>query len=41
MLILELQGNKNIGDVINPSTLLQIADLGLGLGLEVFPATFA
>ena len=36
-LIVNLPGNVNMGDVLNPQTLRLIADLGADLGVEVFP----
>lgn len=36
-LILELEGVRNIGDVIGADTLLMLAESGCDLGVEVFP----
>ena len=38
MVIVNLPGDVNMGDVVKPETLRLLADLGLELGLEVFPA---
>ena len=35
--ILELQGQQNIGDDITPAVLARLCALGLSLGIEVFP----
>lgn len=37
MLIIELQGNANIGDVLTTPLLSGLAKSGLSLGIEVFP----
>lgn len=37
VLIVELQGGRNIGDVIGLKQLAQLADIGIQLGIEVFP----
>jgi hypothetical protein len=36
-LILDFEGDKNIGDVIAASDLSRLAQLGVSLGIEVFP----
>jgi len=36
-LIIELSGNKNIGDTLQNSQLARLAKLGVALGIEVFP----
>lgn len=36
-LILDFEGDKNISDVIAASDLLRLAQLGVSLGIEVFP----
>lgn len=36
-LIINLPGDVNMGDVAEPETLQAISDLGLELGVEVFP----
>jgi hypothetical protein len=36
-LILDLKGHRNIGDVIDAADLGRLAQLGLSLGIEVFP----
>jgi hypothetical protein len=36
-LILDLDGDKNIGDVIAAAELSRLAELGVSLGIEVFP----
>lgn len=38
MLIIEFFGDRNVGDVISPSILTKLIDLGLSLGIEVFPS---
>jgi len=37
LVILDLQGQRNIGDVILPEALRRLSDLKFGLGIEVFP----
>jgi hypothetical protein len=37
IIIFELSGQENIGDVISPEQLSRAADLGVGIGIEVFP----
>ena len=37
MLILEFQGHRNIGDAIDRCDLVRMAELGLELGIEVYP----
>jgi hypothetical protein len=36
-LILDFEGHKNISDAIAPSDLSKLAQLGVSLGIEVFP----
>jgi hypothetical protein len=36
-LILDFEGYKNISDVVRPSDLSRLAQLGMSLGIEVFP----
>lgn len=37
MLIIELRGDRNIGDIISPTTMAKLFGLGLSFGIEVFP----
>lgn len=37
VLMLDLRGDRNIGDVISPEDLRFLGNLGFGLGVEVFP----
>jgi len=36
-LIVNLPGDVNMGDDLEPETLLLMSDLGIRLGIEVFP----
>lgn len=40
MLILELQGERNIGDVLASRDLTRFAEIGLDLGIEMYPEGF-